>query len=240
MLVNFIVFLLGLMPPPDGNLLRNAEWSQWSPRPELAPAGRREPELFTLQASRFEQYGRWKTTVAATPGAYYRFEGRYQAQGIADENTSVAVMLSWWSSPQGTGEIQRDYVDGLERAGEWKKLYRTVQAPEGAKAVSVELVLRWTAGGAVTFSGIRLDRAPVPAPRVVRLATTRITPPPGATLESNRRLIAEMAERVGAAHPDLVLVYRKPRLPRSEKASARNRRADSRAHHEHPLRMGSA
>jgi predicted amidohydrolase len=203
------------------------DWRTWSPRPDLAPksdvVNTDGGSALQLQARRFPEYGKWTTFVSGIePGNYYRFEVLFRAQNIVAPSTSVIVLASWYRDAAGSGEIQRDYIDREEEAGAWRRAFRTVQAPAGARAVKLELGLRWTENGSVQWKAPLVAEVPPPKPRVVRVATTRIVPaPPPTTVAANTQLMAEMLDQVGPQKPDIVLfsenlVDRATRRPLSE------------------------
>lgn len=211
------------------NLLTTpANWTTWTPRAELAPRTAIETRggetMLVLEAQRFEQYGQWVSLVSGIePGGYYRFEAQYKSGGIEAERMSVFARLSWFSHADGTGELQRDYVDRGEAGEAWHRSFRTVRAPAGAKSVRVELGLRWARGGSVAWKDLQLVAVPPPAPRTVRVATTSVVPGAVRTIANNTRLMAEMFDRAAASQPDIVLFSetlsaRGTRLPLEEKA----------------------
>jgi predicted amidohydrolase len=101
---------------------------------------------------------------------------------------------------------------------------RTVQAPEGATLARVELGLRRTNSGAVYWRDATFTEVPAPAPRKVRIATTRIVPDWSAvSLAANVKKMSDILDQVGAEKPDVVLLTenfntRGVKLPLEEKA----------------------
>ena len=90
-------------------------WKVWSPRSELMPSVKVEGDTLELHATRFEEYGAWRTNVQPVePGKYYRFQVLHRAQNVKSEDVSVAVILTWWKSQEGRGDLQRDYVSRLQ------------------------------------------------------------------------------------------------------------------------------
>lgn len=203
-------------------------WTLWSPRPEIAPAGsvvtRDNVPTLTLHARRFSEFGRWVTLVPGIEGGkYYRFEAWHQNEGVESDTVSAMALLVWCRNADGTDVIQTDYVGSGEKHGAWLRNLRTVGAPEGARAVRVELGLRWTETGAIYWKDVSLTAAPAPAARTVRVVTTRIMPQSARTIENNKKLMAEMFDRVADAKPDIVLfsenlIDRSTRLPLTTKA----------------------
>ncbi len=186
-------------------------WELWSPRPALAVRGelgeRDGRAVLALRSDRFEAVGKWTTLVRGIEaGKYYRFSVRHQAEQVASEATSVVVILSWCRSPDGTGNLQRDYVLPVGGTDAWRLDERTLQAPPAAKSVRVELGLRWTRSGAVYWQDPQLTLVSPPAPRRVRVAATRILPDiPTATVAGNTGLMLKMFDEVGPRKPDVVL-----------------------------------
>jgi predicted amidohydrolase len=188
-----------------------AAWKLWSPRPALAPQGalvqRDGAPVLSIETDRFESVGKWRTLVGGIDGGkYYRFTVQHQAEGVASEATSVLVILSWFGTEDGETSLQRDYVLAVDDGAAWRTNVRTVQAPAKAKSVCIELGLRWAPNGKVFWKNPQLTQVAAPAPRKVRVATTRILPDiPTATVDSNTALMMKMFDEVGPEKPDVVL-----------------------------------
>lgn len=235
----FVTLCCALSAASGTNLLPNSElraaadgsvggWATWSPRPELAPKfaveHRDGTPCLTLAARRFEDFGGWVALVSAIqPGKFYRAEVSFVARDIEAEATSVIARVSWYRNADGTGELQRDYLDRFEADGAGRKCFRTLQAPVGAQAAKLELCLRWTARGSVAWCAPAFSEVPPPARRIVRVATTKITVGPKPTVAANSKLMADLLDQIGPQKPDVVLfsenlVDRATRLPLAEKA----------------------
>ncbi len=189
---------------------RPAEWGTWAPRPGLAPAvalvTRDGTPALSLQAKDYADYGRWVSLVRGIePGKYYHLEAWHQASAVETESVSVVAFLCWCRNANGTDELQRDYVLPDVTASGWRRHARTVRAPDGAQAVRVEFGLRWTKQGSVLWKDVALTEVPAPAPRVVRVATTRIMPGSVRTVEKNEELMTAMFDRIAEQKPDIVL-----------------------------------
>jgi predicted amidohydrolase len=207
-----------------------AAWRTWSPRPDLMP--RLEATqvggapAFSMRAQAFPQYGMWYTLVKGIRGgAYYRFDAMRRSESVRSDDMSVVAMLSWCRDDCTTDAVQRDYVDREEAAGEWRRVYRTLRAPADAKAVKVELVLRWTGGGSVVWKQPSLVETGAPKPRVIRVATTHIVADVPSTVDANLKLMAGMLDKAGAEKVDVVclsenVVGRGVNMPASERARA--------------------
>lgn len=192
-----------LLPPIPG------AWKAWTPRPALKAEADIVNEdgvpCLRLRSRGFPSYGKWMATAdGIRPGVSYRFEILYRASGVTSEDTSVAVIASWISAENKA--VQREYIDAITAEPDgWKRAARTLQAPEKARSVRLELALRWTERGSVLWKRATVAEAEAPSARRIRVVTTRIQPEPGATVEKNLALMAETLDRAAAQKPDLVL-----------------------------------
>lgn len=183
-------------------------WQQWSPREELKPLMSVEDSgAVSITARKFSDYGKWTRLITGIrPGQTYRFAVSYLPGQIASEDTSVVAILSWYRDAAGKQMLQRDYADTGDREGHWRKLQRTVAAPEGAVSVRLELALRWTEHGSVTWKDAELSEVPAVSRRMVRLVTTHLVPQAPHTVESNLRQMSELIDRAAASRPDLIVL----------------------------------
>jgi predicted amidohydrolase len=204
---------VNLVPNPEFRVDESGKptsWRLWSPRPDLEPRA----ELLNVNGIRalqltavdFSSFGKWRSKeIGVTSGHFYRFEVLYEPKHIVSERSSVGVMLSW-KAPDGH-PVQRDYVDKISPAENgWRRASRTFRAPEQASGVTIELWLRWTAEGSVSFRSPSLVEINQPAPRKVRVVTTRIDPSPDRTIEANMKLMADVLDQAGREKPDVVLL----------------------------------
>lgn len=216
------------IPAPASKSDARPAWRVWSPRPELEAETQvlvdNGEAVLSLQSKRFEGYGQWVTQVEGIEaGKFYRFEALHRSVAVESPEVSLVALLTWWRGPGEAGEIQRDYAEETAGDAGWGRSVRLVQAPAGAKSVSVQLGLRWTRAGSVQWKHISLAEAPPPAPRKVRIATTYYRPPGQPTLAANTLAMAEILDAAGRERPDIVLfsenlVDRGVRLPLAERA----------------------
>ena len=185
-------------------------WQFWSPRPDLRPradvANDAEGAVLRLTASDSSSFGKWlSTSIPVTAGHFYQLHVLYKPQGIFNERGSVGVMLTWKTADGKP--VQRDYVERISAAENgWQSAARTLPAPETATSVTVELWLRWTARGSVEFRSPSLIETSEPAPRNVRVVTTRIPVRWGTTVHDNLQSMTEVLDRAGREKPDVVLL----------------------------------
>jgi predicted amidohydrolase len=221
MLLALIAMVGAAAAPPDANLVPNAEfktaadgqpagWSTWAPRAALAAdadtveaAGGR---ALRLRSRGYHTFGKWTARVAAIePRKTYRFEVLYRPEGIENEQVSVDAILSWCRNAACTEFVQRDYVDRLSREGDWRRLRREFRAPAESVALRIELGLRLSEHGAVTWSRPSLAEVSAAPHRTARIVTTRVVEYPP-TLAASLELIGRLIDRAAAEKPDLVLL----------------------------------
>lgn len=185
-------------------------WQLWSPRPDLQPRAGVVRDAGTgalrLTSIDFSSFGKWLAKdIPVSAGHFYRFEVLYQPKGIVNERGSVGVMLSW--NAMDGQPVQRDYVDQISAADNgWRRAARTLRAPEKASSVTIELWLRWTDGGSVSFRNPTLVETAEPAPRRVRVVTTRIEEHENTTLQANLNYMAKVLDEAGREKPDVILL----------------------------------
>ncbi|MBZ5565839.1 MAG: hypothetical protein LAP13_25895, partial [Acidobacteriia bacterium] len=103
--------------------------------------------------------------------------------------------------------VQRDYVDQISAVDHgWRRAGRTLRVPEKATNVTIELWLRWTAGGSVNFRNPKLVETNEPPPRKVRVVTTRIAERQETTIRDNLQFMADMLDQAGREKPDAILL----------------------------------
>jgi predicted amidohydrolase len=185
-----------------------AHWSTWSPRPEIRPkfgvVHSAQGDALSIQSGKAAEYGKWITApLRVDAGKFYRFEVEYITRNVMSDEVSVAAMLSWFGGSKRDA-IQRDYVDKTDSSRDWKRVWRTVQAPAGATSLRVELVLRWAERGSVQWRAPILAAVDAPAPRKVRVATSHIRPQSPYTIESNLKLMTDMIDAAANQKADIL------------------------------------
>jgi hypothetical protein len=81
-----------------------------------------------------------------------------------------------------------------------------LRVPKKATNVTVELWLRWTADGSVSFRNPILTETNEPAQRKVKVVTTRIPVNWNATLQGNLRSMSAVLDQAGHEKPDAILL----------------------------------
>ena len=93
-------------------------WELWSAHANLAPEASAQGKALRMRCPRFESYGKWIATVPAVqPGRAYQFDVLFRTENVANEDVSVAAILTWHAA-SGKGLVQRDYADAVSDAGD--------------------------------------------------------------------------------------------------------------------------
>jgi predicted amidohydrolase len=187
-------------------------WTQFAARPDSAPgvasSGGSSGYTLNIYGNGVPNvYGGWRTRVQGLHGGgYYRFRARAVPGDITSPREAVTIILRWRGA--FGDEVSPDYVWDYRPQTDGSLLFdRTIQAPSGATAVDVELVLQWASNGRLAFDRLSFTAAAAPAARPVRLAAVYFRPS-GTTsgLDSVQRA-ARHAEQVAATHrPDVMVL----------------------------------
>jgi predicted amidohydrolase len=182
-------------------------WRSWSPNKAIAPdfiqEMRNDEMILRINSkAQVQNYGKWMCDAAGISGGHtYAFGVEYLAEGIADEIEAASLLITWQDADGGW--LARDYADILVPAGDgWKRLQRTLDAPEKAGKLTMELVMKWTPAGCVSWRRPALMEVEPVVHRVVRVATTYIKPrgDPGKNLEA----MLKTMDKAGKCNPDIV------------------------------------
>jgi predicted amidohydrolase len=183
----------------------------WAPRPDLSPAFTHETvggeEVWRIDsAGDYARFGYWKHVIGGIEGlGTYTFTCDYRPRHIQDEDMSVVAIVTWQDE---SGEmLTRDYLgNGAELAdgAGWKRMQRTIDAPAGAVSVSVDLGLRWTAGGIVEWRTPAVVRTEPIKHRIVRAATTYLEYRRENGLEERLRAMIAVVDEAGKLNPDII------------------------------------
>ncbi len=204
--------------------VKSKGWTITSTRPELEPNLWTDGTTFKLSNRRKPSIdGAWATTYDVAGGKTYRFSAKYKAKDVEVERLSVVAELRWKDS-QGKS-VKRDepsvggYMRGSLPTAEtdypassvpdrdgWIEVADTYTAPSNASQLSVELHLRWTAHGEVTWKDVRLEEAePLPS-RKVRLATVHYVPKGGKSPMDNCRQFEPFIADAAKQKADLIVL----------------------------------
>ena len=181
-------------------------WKSWFQRKELAPeferTGSESAGSLRIVSSRFEQYGKWRCDVPAIQGGgTYGFSVEYRTENVGHESISLHGMLTW-KNKEGV-MLTRDYSDRVRNLGNgWKSLSRTLDAPEKAEGLLVELAFKWSDNGAVTWRNPLLRKVePVPH-RVIKAASAFIEK--NGTLDFSLQQMLIVIDKAGAEKADIL------------------------------------
>jgi predicted amidohydrolase len=187
-------------------------WTQWSPRPEIAPrfavdadAGRSGRGSLRIEGNNNPAaFGAWRCGVGnIVAGRTYRFIAYYRTEGIEHAMRSVSARLEW-RDERGNRARPPDYVPEASTDAGWTKIEHVASAPDKAHSVVIDLSLGWCAGGTVWWDDIQLVEDPSPRRRVVRAATIYHRPRGTKSAAENLEQFSRMVEAAAAQRPDII------------------------------------
>lgn len=187
-------------------------WTQWSPRPEIAPrfavdpaAGRSGRGSLRIEGNNNPAaFGAWRCAVDnIVAGRTYRFTAYYRTEGIDHEIRSVSARLDWLDE-KGNRARPPDYVLEAGKDAGWTKIEHVASAPEKAHRVVIELSLGWCPRGTVWWDDVQLLEDPSPRRRVVRAATIYHRPRGTKSAAENLEQFGRLVETAAAQRPDVI------------------------------------
>jgi predicted amidohydrolase len=186
--------------------MTGAVWNTWVPREVQTPAfeiGERDgsPVLVISSGGNPQCYGIWQCDVNEVKGGgTYKFSVEYNTQNVEDDHYSIYCMLTWMIKGK---MITRDYVDSVsERTDGWVALSRTIDAPEEADSVKIELAFRWSEHGKVYWRNPALEVCEPIQHRIVRVATTYLAS--RQDMDKNLKATLDILDRAGKQKADII------------------------------------
>jgi predicted amidohydrolase len=159
-----------------------AGWTAWAPRDEIRPRCyvdtvhfRSAPDALAISGNgNPAEYGGWFYQVnGLRAGQFYRLTAYYRTQAVPHEMRQVVARLDW-QDDHGKRVGQPDYAYETSVDGDWRRVTLCVPAPPQAAGARIELSLGWAAEGTVWWDDIRIEEAPPPPARWVRVGTVSL------------------------------------------------------------------
>jgi predicted amidohydrolase len=147
--------------------------------------------------------GQWETTAPVVAGKWYRLRAAYRCREVPIPRQSIHARLDWRDAA-GDRVGQPEYAAEALGDGEWRRLDRTVRAPEGAVTARLQLWFGWAKGGTVWWDDVRLTEASKPSPRPVRITTIYHRPKGLKSVAENVASFCRVIDQAAADRPDIV------------------------------------
>ncbi len=190
------------------------QWTIWSPRDEIAPAGELDPTRFRTAPRSLRLDGRsnpavfggWRRTVPRIePGAWYRLSAWRRLEGSEDPQVHTLVRLNW-SRPNGAAAGRPDYARARRVDGDWVEVIAEAPAPEEASAAVLELFLANAPQARVWWDDVRFEKIDPPSPRQARVVSVNLRPRNTGSREASVERFAEFIDRNVSAEADLIVL----------------------------------
>ena len=203
-----------------------SEWSPQFPREEIAPRFSITTEgHLVLTAEKSGTNGHWLRSYPVTGGKSYEFSALRFAEDIMHERRSCLVRIDWFGrdgklvksphpvNPEYLGSdsdmARPDYPSDHEHFANGSVLVKdSYLAPEAATEARIQLQLRWTDRGSVTWKSVTFrETEPTPSRRVTLAAVHHNLAGTGKnTFESNRETMVPLIETAARNGADLVVL----------------------------------
>ena len=201
-------------------------WTEQFPRDEIAPVFSRTVEGYlVLTSERSGTNGHWLRSYAVEGGKSYEFTVLRLAEDVEYERRSCLVRIEWYG-PDGmlvesphkvnpayfgvdTDKARPDFPRDWEQLDDGSVLLKDIyMAPHDAVEAQVQLHLRWTDKGKVTWKNVAFSETQPLMPRRVKLAAVHHKLAGGGknTIESNRKKMVPLIKKAARNGADLIVL----------------------------------
>lgn len=191
----------------DRTIGKPDSWEERVPRPALKPMFSWQPGRLTVQGNgnRYA-FGCWTQQMEVMEEKTYRFRVRFQVKDIDDINLSVMNLLCWLKTEKPSDQCPYDHISSYVTQDSSILGEELFSVPPGVNRVELQLGLRFSESGQVTWNSVELYEAENPAPREALVTVVKWRPYRCETAASNRSAICAWLDKAGAMHSDLVLL----------------------------------
>jgi len=151
--------------------------------------------------------GFWCADFAIEPGAAYRIEAEAHVPDSSDVYNYAGVVVTWKKTSAFETQVQREYLDP-DIQGKNRVVFSSVLvSPENANFAEIRLYAKWRKLK-VEWKAVEIKKVPVPAPRPVKVVTTKVVPPYSpSTIGENINQADKLLKRIEneVKKPDLIL-----------------------------------
>lgn len=202
------------------------DWLERYPREEIAPVFSRTSEGYLVLASKTPGVnGHWFKDFSVEGGKSYQFSAHRIAENVGSERRSCLVRIEWYG-PDGKlvespHKVNPDYLGGdrdmarpdfprdrKRLANDFVLVQDTYIAPAKATRAQVQLHLRWTESGKVTWKDVAFNESQPLGPRIVKLAAVHHNLKGNGknTIETNRSYVVPLIEKAAKQGADLIVL----------------------------------
>lgn len=213
----FVVFL-------GTGLGKAGPWTSHAAREEISPVfEQREDNLHLSSPGNPGTNGHWRRDIPVEGGRPYRFRAWRQAENVSHPRRSCLVRIEWEGpggkavkSPEKVnaeyfGPVQTtarpEYPRDREEKNGWVLVEDTYLAPPDAVSARIQLHLRWTENGSVTWRDVSFEPvAALPERKVTLAAVHDRLPGRRSDPQENRQLFVPLIEQAAAKSADLIVL----------------------------------
>jgi len=161
-------------------------WKPWSPRAEISPhftfdpSGGRAGGALKITANARSAFGAWRRQIdGVTGGRSYQFTAWFKGENIPDERRSVIARLEWLDAkgqPLKINVRPPEYAPDVARENGWTRVETTLQAPESAAGLDMQLSLGFVDGASLWWDRVVVREVDTPPGRNIRVMTVHLRP----------------------------------------------------------------
>lgn len=179
-------------------------WEEINPEPAARPVFYQNHDcLQMLGGGHKEEFGYFRKSIPIKAGAYYRFQVQFQAEKVENINLHVMNLLMW---DAGNGIYPHDMITNFQQKGPNVIGEQIFQAHEGCHSVEIQLGMRYSADGKITWKKVQLEEVDAPSGRPVRISVVKWSSLTCKSEDECRKDIANWLETAGQLRSDLILL----------------------------------
>jgi predicted amidohydrolase len=182
-------------------------WEPVTPRDALRPRFSAEGDRLAISGDgNAYEFGYWRREVPVTGGGAYRLQVRFRVTGEVDVTLNVLNMVLWTDGGTERRRCPHDHVSHLWRSNGMVCGEGSFSVPSEATAAEVQVGLRFAPRGTVEWDSVELTPCEPADPRPVRVTAVRWHGEPRASLDENRKALAQLVDQAASQASDLVLL----------------------------------
>ncbi|MCL2095568.1 MAG: carbon-nitrogen hydrolase family protein [Oscillospiraceae bacterium] len=192
------------------NIDNGEKWRRWTPREKSAPAFGENPGGLKV-TGRSTAIGGYETgNIPVTGGKTYRLDVEFKADNVGDINLNILNIIRGNIDPDDS-KSSRNSMDGIsdfKYTDNNKNIIAgtlTVKLSERLNSVSIMLGLRYSDGGTVEWSRVKLSETKPPPSRKAVVSVTKYNPQSLGSADNYISFTNKICGKAAACETDLLL-----------------------------------
>lgn len=192
----------------------SGSWNEWAPYENKRPIFENTGDALTITSKAYSDCGKWICEFPVIPGENYELSFDVLTERIEYPTSCVRVMAIFYADGKKDAVFFEYAVDKTELEDGYVRYSKYMTAPKAGTApfsddatkVRIELLLWNSDNGKVTYKNPRFEAAEPKKHRLVKVATTYISPytADALTYEDRVQKILRTADFAGSQNPDII------------------------------------